>query len=60
LLALPALIPAVIAAFAGATGAGWVALAIGSMWGAIVFAGGVRFDASAPRLLAQLRRFQGA
>ncbi|MDT0118391.1 hypothetical protein Q9R20_15505 [Microbacterium sp. PRF11] len=64
-LALPAVIPAVIAVFAGATGAGWVALAIGLVWGAVVFAGGVliggaRFDASAPRLLAQLRTFQGA
>ncbi len=47
------------------TDAGWVSLAIGLVWGVIVFAGGVlmggaRFDASAPRLLAQLRTFTGA
>ncbi len=64
-LALPAVIPAAMAVFFGVTGAGWVALAIGLLWGAIVFAGGVliggrRFDAGAPTLLAQLRAFQGA
>jgi ABC-2 type transport system permease protein len=64
-LALPAVIPAVMAVFFGVTGAGWVSLAIGLLWGAIVFAGGVfiggkRFDAGAPTLLAQLRAFQGA
>jgi len=64
-LALPAVVPAVMAIFFGVTGAGWVSLAIGLVWGVIVFAGGVlmggaRFDASAPRLLAQLRTFKGA
>ncbi|WP_150958845.1 hypothetical protein [Microbacterium testaceum] len=64
-LALPAVIPAAMAVFFDVTGAGWVSLAIGLVWGAIVFAGGVliggaRFDASAPRLLAQLRTFKGA
>lgn len=61
----PVFIPAILAVFAGATGAGWVSLGIGLVWGAVVFAGGVliggaSFDASAPRLLAQLRTFAGA
>ncbi|WP_154097515.1 hypothetical protein [Microbacterium testaceum] len=64
-LALPAVIPAVMALFFGVTGAGWVSVALGLVWGVVVFAigvliGGRRFDADAPRLLAQLRTYQGA
>lgn len=64
-LALPMVIPAMIAVLAGSASAGVVALAVGLVWGAVVFASGVliggrRFDAEAPRLLAQLRTFQGA
>ncbi|MFF7683744.1 hypothetical protein ACFZA2_13390 [Microbacterium sp. NPDC007973] len=64
-IALPAVIPAGIAAFGGSTLAGWLALGIGPVWGVAVFVvgvvvGGRTFDASAPRLLAQLRQYQGA
>jgi len=64
-LALPTVIPALIAVFTGSTSAGWLALTVGLVWGAVVFAlgvliGGKRFDAGAPALLAQLRTFRGA
>ncbi|MBB3158879.1 ABC-2 type transport system permease protein [Microbacterium proteolyticum] len=64
-LSLPAVIPAAIAMITGPGLAGWLALAIGPVWGVLVFAigvivGGRRFDAGAPALLAQLRSFRGA
>ncbi|MDU0328116.1 hypothetical protein RWH43_15255 [Microbacterium sp. KSW2-21] len=64
-LSLPMVVPAAIAMFTGSGTAGWLALAIGLVWGVIVFAigvlvGGRLFDTSAPRLLAQLRTFKGA
>ena len=64
-LSLPAVIPALIAAFGGSAVAGWIALAVGPVLGVAVFAigivvGGRRFDAGAPALLAQLRTYQGA
>lgn len=63
-LALPAVIPALIAVFGGSITAGWIALAIGVLWGGVVAAlgiviGGRRFDRKAPALLAQLKAFQG-
>lgn len=63
-VALPAVIPALIAVFGGSSTAGWIALIVGVVWGAAVFAlgvvvGGRLFDRGAPTLLAQLKTFQG-
>ena len=63
-LALPAVAPAMIAVFGGSSAAGWIALAVGLVWGVAVFVvgvivGGRRFDRNAPALLADLRAFQG-
>lgn len=63
-LALPAVIPALVAVFAGSSTAGWIALAVGVIWGAAVFVlgvvvGGRLFDRGAPALLARLKTFQG-
>ncbi|CAH0166759.1 hypothetical protein [Microbacterium sp. Bi128] len=65
IIAVPAVIPAAMAAFGGSSVAGWLALAVGPLWGVLVFTAGVlvggrRFDAGAPALLAQLRSFKGA
>ncbi|WP_136586577.1 hypothetical protein [Microbacterium hydrothermale] len=64
-VSLPAVVPAIISTATGSSTAGWLALGIGPVWGVAVFVvgvivGGRAFDASAPRLLAQLRTFQGA
>jgi len=64
-LGLPTIVPAVITAFTGSSVAGWIAFAIGPVLGAVVLTvgvllGGRRFDANGPRLLVQLRSFQGA
>ncbi len=64
-VSLPAVVPAIISTATGSSTAGWLALGIGPVWGVAVFVvgvvvGGRTFDASAPRLLAQLRTFQGA
>lgn len=65
IVAVPAVIPAAMAAFGGSSVAGWLALLIGPLWGVLVFTaemlvGGRRFDGGAPALLAQLRSFEGA
>ena len=64
-VSLPIIVPTVIAALTGSSVAGWIALAVGPIEGIVVLLAGVAIggrslDASAPRLLGQLRSFQGA
>ncbi len=64
-VSLPAVVPAIISTVTGSATAGWLALGIGPCWASRSSwsgssCGGRTFDASAPRLLAQLRTFQGA